>query len=649
MLFDTPPPLVARVSVDSPLPHLDRLFDYRVPPELADTLTAGCRVKVRFAGRLVSGFVIEITTGSDFGGRLRDIDKLVSAEPVLAPSIAVLARRIADRYAGNLSDVLRLAVPPRLAKVEAEEPVPVAEPVTAPSTTGWGRYRFGDSFVAALARGDRPRVVWDVLPGEDWPTRLAELAAVVAATGSGALLVVPDQRDLDRLDTALSTVLGDGRHVSLSAALGPTKRYRAFLAARRGAVPVVAGTRAAMFAPVRRLGLVVIWDDGDDSHAEPHAPYPHAREVLLTRAEQEDIAAVVAGHVRSTQAQLLVETRWAAPVCAARDVLRRVAPRVVPVGDDSDLAADPDSGTARLPTVAWRAARQALRDGAPVLVQTPRRGYLPAVACQNCRTRAQCARCHGPLSQARSGGVPTCRWCGRPAADHVCPQCGDRRLRAVVVGAGRTAEELGRAFAGVPVHTSGGDRVLDELADRSAIVVATPGAEPVPPAGYGAVLLLDTWALLARADLRAEEEAVRRWAAAAALARPADDGGTVVVVADGGLPAVQALVRWDPAWFAARELAARVELRFPPAIRMASLTGTPHDIADLLARGELPGSVERLGPVPVDERTERLLLRVPRRDGAALARDLHGMAAARSLDRQARATVRTQIDPRELL
>src|SRR4029079_15262126 len=90
-----------------------------------------------------------------------------------------------------------------------------------------------------------------------------------------------------------------------------------------------------------------------------------------------------------------------------------------------------------------------------------------------------------------------------------------------------------------------------------ALVVSTPGAEPLAEGGYGAVLLLDSWALLSRADLRAGEEAVRRWVGAATLARPASRGGRVVVVADGGLVPVQALLRWDPAPFAARELGER--------------------------------------------------------------------------------------------
>ncbi|TAM86646.1 MAG: hypothetical protein EPN43_10320 [Jatrophihabitans sp.] len=224
-------------------------------------------------------------------------------------------------------------------------------------------------------------------------------------------------------------------------------------------------------------------------------------------------------------------------------------------------------------------------------------------------------------------------------------------MRASVVGAARTAEELGRAFPGATVRTSGAGRVLETVEDRPAIVVATPGAEPVvagpPPAcggGYGAALLLDGWALLSRPDLRAAEETLRRWMNAAALVRP---GATVVVGADASIPAVQALVRWDPAGAAARELADRSELGFPPAVRMASVTGTAGAVADLLAVARLPVSAQRIGPAPADGEDQRLLLRVPRSDGRLLVTALKEAAALRSA-RKAAEPVRIVLDPAEL-
>jgi primosomal protein N' (replication factor Y) len=217
----------------------------------------------------------------------------------------------------------------------------------------------------------------------------------------------------------------------------------------------------------------------------------------------------------------------------------------------------------------------------------------------------------------------------------------------VTVGARRTAEELGRSFPGVPVRTSGREEILRSVDSAPALVVATPGAEPVADGGYGAVLLLDATALLGRPDLRSAEEALRRWSAAAALARSGPDGGKVVITADARLPVIQALVRWAPGSYTDRELDDRTALGFPPASRMASVEGSPEAIGGLLDAVQLPPETEELGPVPLDQDRERLLLRVPRTAGNALAAALHAAQGVRSA-RKASEQVRVQLDPLQL-
>jgi primosomal protein N' (replication factor Y) (superfamily II helicase) len=636
---------VARMYVDVALPHLDRPFDYLVPSTLDADVQPGSRVRVRFSGRLVDGYVLERGDGSEHDGKLAYLERAVGAEPVLTAETTALFRGVADRWAGNFVDVVRLGVPPRHAAAEFSTPKQAGDLPPAPERTGFERYRAGAAFLAAVRAARPARAVWSALPGEEWPARFAEAARVALDAGRGSIAVVPDARDLDRLDAALTAALGTGRHVALSADLGPAERYRRWLSVRRGDVRVAVGTRAAAYAPVARLGLLAVWDDGDDLHAEPRAPYPNTRDVLVLRSAQTGAALLLGGYARTAEAQLLIDSDWAHEIAAERTVLRAVAPRIRPVADDVELARDPGAAAARLPSLAWRSTRDALQAGAPVLVQVPRRGYLPALACARDRTPARCPVCSGPLAARSEREVPACRWCGRPAGAWSCPTCGGRRLRAVVVGSGRTAEELGRAFPGFPVRTSGGDHVLREVPAEPAVVVATPGAEPLCAGGYGAALLLDGWALLSRADLRAAEETLRRWANAAALVRA---GGQVVVGADAGIPAVQALVRWDPGWAAARELADRAELDFPPVSRMASLTGPAPAVADLLAAADLAGSAQVIGPVPVDENTERVLVRVPRTAGNDLARRLKTAAAGRSA-RRAPEPVRIELDPVELI
>ncbi|WP_433734567.1 primosomal protein N' [Nocardia sp. CA-129566] len=526
----------------------------------------------------------------------------------------------------------------------------------------WERYVHGRAFVGALGQGKGVRAGWQAVPGEDWARRLAELAAVVAGRGRSAILMVPDQRDLDRVLAECVRLVGDSA-VGLAAGLGPAARYRRWLAALRGTARVIVGTRSAVFAPAHDLGLIAIWDDGDDTYAEPRAPYPHAREVAMLRAHETGAAFVAGGFARTAEIQAVVDSGWAHDLTADRAVVRKFSPRISGPGD-SDIAMerDPVARAVRIPAVGYAAARSALKEGAAVLVQVPRRGYIPALACAKCRTPARCRHCNGPLSlpdgraghRGETAHSPACRWCGITEAAFRCPACASRALRAVVIGAARTAEELGRAFPGVPIRASSGGAILDTVEPGPQVIVATVGAEPVLPGGYGVALLLDGWALLSRADLRAAEDTLRRWMSAATLVR---NHGQVIVMAEPSLPTVQALLRWDPVGHARAEVASRAEVGFPPAVRMAAIDGTSDSIAELLSAAKLPDNVDRLGPVPLPPgarkpfdsgdspaEVERMLLRVDRTSGAALARALTAAQAIRSTHRSD-APLRVQIDP----
>jgi primosomal protein N' (replication factor Y) len=670
---------VAAVVVETPLAHLDRVFEYSVPEELEADAVPGARVRVRFAGRDLEGFIVERRQEAEHAGRLQPLRRVVSPEAVLTPEVLALCRAVADRYAGTLSDVLRLAVPKRHATAERALPLetPASPPngpfggervggATGSSSNGpfeevgpWAAYPAGPAWLRRLAAGEGPAAAWTALPSrpaeEDWPRAFAVAAAAALAGDRGAVLVVPDHRDVERLDRAVTEVLGPGQHVRLTADQGPQARYTAWLKALRGHVRVVIGTRAAAFAPVRDLGLVAWWDDGDDLLEEPRAPYHHTGVVLGLRAEQAGAALLVGGHVRSLRTQLAVESGALVPVEAVPDAVRAAAPRGTIAGEGLDEERDGPAARAHLPSRAWRVAKDALHDG-PVLVQVPRRGYQPALTCADCRTPVRCDRCHGPMSVAGAHHSAACRWCGTTlgAAGFECRECGSRRVRSSVTGARRTAEEIGRAFPGTAVVTSGSGEVLGSVPDEPALVIATPGAEPVATGGYSAVLLLDAWASLDLPVLDASIESLRRWTAAAALVRP---GRAVVLcgVPEGAaLPAVEALVRWDPAWLAARECAERRELGLPPTVRTARLSGARRALEEALAQLDLPEGAQLLGPMPAP--TVRApaggepapewhaLVRAPQEATLRLTRALLALRAFRSARKESH-IVTVRVDP----
>ncbi|MGO1971693.1 MAG: primosomal protein N' [Propionibacteriaceae bacterium] len=660
------PVRVAHVAVDVSLPHLDRAFDYAITPAQDTDAVVGARVRVRFAGRLRDGFILSVDHETEHPGKLAPLEKVVSAEPVLAVDIATLIRSVADHYAGCFADVMRLAVPPRHATTEKATPRTRNAPDldrAAGTEHPFDHYRTGPDWLAAVRAGGHPRAAWQVIPqagpAGDWTAGFVAAATATLQSGRGVLAVVPGQRDVDRLAAACRATLGKDAFVTLTADLGPSARYRAFLAARRGDVRVVIGTRAAAFAPVADLGLIALWDDGDDLLAEPRAPYPHAREVLTLRAASTGAAVLYAAYARSVEVQRLAERGWLADLAAERRELRHQAPLVRIAGDsDFALAKDAYAQAARLPHDVFEVIRGSLPRG-PVLVQVPRAGQLPVLVCADCREVVRCPHCSGPARATGGGRDRTvgCGWCGRLLTQWRCPHCDGHRWRAPVVGADRTADELGKAFPNTLVRRSTGGAVLDTVPDVPSLVIATPGAEPDAEDGYAAVALLDAGPLLMRPDLRAGEEALRRWLNAAALARPGYRQGTVIAVGPVTARPLQALVRLDPVGHADRELAERAEAHFPPAAKMITVEGRPSAVAEfgeLLDLGDLPAA-DVLGPVEVprfdhgrapddDPVLHRLTLRCPlpaTRDLVAAVRAAVGVRSARKDE----GALRVRVDP----
>ena len=634
--------------IDSPLPHLDHVFDYSVPAELDEAAVVGTRVRVRFAGRLTDGFVVGRTDIAEHTGTVKPIERVIGVEPVLTEATLALVAEVAERYAGTFSDVVRSAVPPRHARAEGAkvEPSPWVAAAESVDAARWDAYDHGPALVQRLSStaGSVTRAVWSAAPATSWARDVGALARLVLAQPKGGvIIVVPDAADVGRCLDELVDVREAGALATLTAGDGPERRYREFVRILRGGVRMVVGTRASVFAPLPDLRLVIVWDDGDDALVDPQAPYWDARDVAALRSRLSGCDLVVGSPSRSVATQQWCESGWARSVSPARQTVSERAPRVRALSSE-DAARDEAAAAARIPHRAWEAARIAVRSGA-VLVQVARRGYVPVLSCQSCRAVARCP-CGGPLRLAASGGVPECAWCGALAAAWACPECGTRRLRAAAVGAERTVEEIGRAFPGVPVVSSHAGHMVAEVPDEPRIVVATPGAEPACDPGYRAVLLLDARAQLGRPSLEAVEDAARRWFAAARLAVP---GAPVVITAENRLAAVQALVRWDAAWLAARELRERAAAGLPPATRMAALTGTAADIADVSSALAVPHRL--LGPVPDADKAnpdrERGLVVVDRDHGAELGRQLRAITATRSARSKAR-PVHVRMDPRDI-
>lgn len=625
---------IARVLLDSPLPQLDRLFDYVLQDEFGDVpLGVRVRVPLRSAGRLIDAYVVEIAEEDDASRALSEIDSVVSQVPVLPDRLYRLARRVADRAAGSASAILRLVIPKRQVRVEKAWKADAA--TVAPDEDAISRADgvLSDYDGLAALLDERGRAAVEAIPGLDgtnprWTQLLAAAASRMLASGASTIIAVPDHRDLDRLLAALEDLVPAESVVRYDSRQTNPDRYRGFLRTLENAPCVVVGNRSAVYAPVQ-AGLVAIWDDGDPLYSEPLAPYAHSRDAMLVRQEQEGSALLFAGHTRTSDIERLVQLGWLTDVRAAR----RVLPRVI-LSSPQEM----EQPAQRVHSGAFVAAKKATEEG-PVLVQVARPGFAPTLVCAECRAPARCAHCGGPLGASHRGAVPVCGWCGRSARAWQCPSCSSPKLRLAASGSERTADELGRAFPGVRVIVADGAHPIEAVSAKPALVVATRGAEPLAEGGYRAVLLLDGSRMLQAPDLRIGESCLRWWSNAAALAAP---GAPVHLVGVDG-PVGRALATWTQSGYARSELESRAPLHLPPATRVALVEGQPASVSRALETlDEIPlpqGAV--LGPVPIeadptshDDGRVRALVRFDYAAGTAVTTRLRGVVVAEAVKRR---------------
>ncbi|QAY61235.1 primosomal protein N' [Microbacterium protaetiae] len=627
---------VARVLVDSPLPQLDRLFDYVIPDELTVQATPGVRVKVplRSAGRVVEGYLVEYGVDDPADRPLSDLEAVVSPTEVLPARLYRLARAVADRAAGGAGDILRLVVPKRMVRAEKAwqaAPAPtrpaVAPDAAAQAAAKLAAYPGLEQAIRGGARIALDAPPWpEALPdGTDvgaWAVLLAAAATSCLEQGRSAVLVVPDYRDQEQVLAALASFVPAEAVVRVDARQSGPGRYAGYLRILAPVPCVVVGSRSAVYAPVHEMGLVACWDDGDPLLSEPLSPGVHARDAALVRQELDGGALLFAGHTRTTDVQRLVDAGWLREVPAGR----RSSPRVI-----LSATREGEARGSRVPSTAFAAAREALATG-PVLVQVARPGFAPSLVCAQCRTPARCRHCGGPLRAHRRGAVPECTWCGRAAHGWTCAACSSDRVRMASSGSERTADELGRAFPGVRIIVSDGEHPRTRVDDKPGLVVATRGAEPIAAGGYRAVLLLDGDRMLQAGELRIGESCLRWWSNAAALAAR---GAPVHLVGVTGAVA-RALATWSQPAYARGELAERAPLKMPPTVRVAVVEGTAVELDAALAavRGAVPELAGEavLGPVAVEGTpTMRALVRFSYAQGRAVTAALRGAVVTAAL------------------
>lgn len=636
------PPII-QFALDTPL---YRLFDYRLPDGLG-AVQPGSLVEVPFGRTLQVGVALGPATESTVGAnKLRDVIRVLDDRPALSPEILRLAQFCADYYHYPLGAILLATLPPRLKNATpfvAETPWLVlteagraAEPPArakaqralldalraAPQARETVRAQKQGRHAAALvaagwaAWSRVPPLVTDAPQTAESPLATAEQQAALDAlmpalgqfgvqlihgvTGSGktelylrlidavlarglqALVLIPEIALTPQLEQHFRRRFPGRRFATLHSGLAEAARTENWIAA--SACDVLLGTRLSVFAPLPRLGLIVVDEEHDASFKQQDSLRYSARDVAIARGKQRNVPVVLGSATPSLESYAqalngryrLIELKQRAISQARLPAIELVDLKHIPL----------DNGLTR---PALQALTETLARGEQSLVFLNRRGYAPALYCPSCAWVSPCPRCSGRLVLHRAkphSNQPhrlKCHHCGfETRIPPECPSCGNPDLKALGQGTQRLEEtltallpaarirridrdtmrprawvELGEAVHGGEIDILVGTQMLAKGHDFPNMTLA---------------LILDTDGALYSPDFRATERLFAQLMQVAGRAGRADKPGRVLIqTAFPDHPLFRYLQRHDYPGYARALLAERKQLDLPPFTRQVLL------------------------------------------------------------------------------
>ena len=592
---------VAEIQVDTGVYHLDQPYDYSIPSQLIDQVATGVRVQVPFGGREVEGLVLSILEGFAIGG-LKPISKVISPISVASLDLLSLIDAVSQAWAANPYDLIRSAIPPRVASVEKE--IWIAPEIIRIST--------------------KERREFLQLPSHRNPfDALSELIGKQSVKGS-VLVIVPDSRSISRLKSFNPQAL------VLDSSLDRAVRYRNFLQAKYSTENLVIGTRSAVFADIPDLAQIILFDEGSEHLFEKRTPGWNARDVALIRAKLQKVDFLAVGFAPSAEVAREIES--------SEIDFRATKSRI-------NVESYQQEFQELLPGRIIPAIRSALKVG-PVLFLASRKGYAQAISCSKCRNLSLCS-CGSRLLKRSSSAPIECSLCDKNYPDWSCTWCSGKTPYLLSRGSTRYAQEIGRAFAGVNISLSEGDSMLEDNSSNEGIVIATPGSAPYAPGGYSAVVVLDADGLLNESDLKSLERAQQLIFSQAGFI--CKDGKILLVISHSS-PIIGALSSWKPSLLAHRELEERRETGLPPYAKAVSIDVAANETQQLIRGfqaakddGRLPSALRILGPIHMKGEMQRIVLLGPLDEAHSLVALIHEYQRRRSASKKSLLAMR--IDP----
>ena len=571
--------MIAEVVFNLPI---ERAFDYIVPESWGESLRPGIRVVAPFGQRRLVGMVIRRKSRSPIA-HPKALVRPLDTQPVLKPEGLRLARWLAGYYFCSLGQACASMVPTalRLHRAEADEEPAVSAQRVAPPFTAHQRNVFS-SIESALTGARQQTFLLHGVTGSGKTEVYLQAIALALQQGRSAIVLVPEialtPQTIDRFRERFGAEV-----VLWHSRLTARQRSVQWQRLAEGRSRIVVGTRSAVFAPLARLGVIVLDEEHDPSYKQDHSPRYHAREVALARARLTR-AVVILGSATPS-----VESYYAATAGRFRllELPERVQGRTLPHVEIVDMREELASHRrlAPLSTRLTLALRRVVDVKEQAILLLNRRGFARVAQCHTCGTVVRCPQCAVPLVYHASIRQLICHYCqARQPVPEACPSCRRGYLRLRGSGTERIESELHRLFPDSGIGRMDTDttkprdshrQLYDLIKTRQIdLLVGTQMVAKgldIPQVTLVGVVSADT--ALNLPDFRAGERTFDLLTQVAGRAGRGDRPGRVLIQTY--CPqhyAIQAASRHDYHGFYQAEMQMRKRLKLPPIAHLVELT-----------------------------------------------------------------------------
>ena len=465
---------VAQVAVEARVGSLSGLFDYAIPHDLTGVVRVGQRVRVPFGKRSVMGFVYALQPAAAVL-ELKPIEAVIDQEPMLPALLLELAALVADHYVVPIDEVIRAIVPARVRAVvkrtarrrrqsrilkQAGSLPPVATVELEPEQQA-ARERID----VALRRQESQVFLLHGVTGSGKTEVYLALLEDLLERGGQALVLVPDIA-LTPQTVARYAARFPGRIAVLHSALTEAERAAEWWRIRRGEADIVIGPRAAVFAPLPRVRLIVIDEEESSAYKQERLPRYHAPTVARWLAQRTRAVlilgsatpSVVAYHAAVTGTDHLLELPHRAQGLPL--------PPVTIVDMRQEIAAEHRSPLSR---ALQSAIAGSLARHEQSILFLNRRGLSTFVMCRDCGVVRECPHCSVALVYHAALNRLQCHYCATTEAmPRRCPACGSRFIKSFGIGTERVEQEVRSLFPAARVLRL--DRDVMRTADAADVV-----------------------------------------------------------------------------------------------------------------------------------------------------------------------------------